>query len=295
MRMLKTFIKTLPRSPLHNSDDSEAKLGLIAGRGDLPLKIIDAALAKKLQVFVLCIYGQTPQDISVPDGVFIHWVSIGEIGSALSFFHSSKVKRIVMAGHMTRPSLSEIKPDFKGAMWLAKIGMKALGDDGLLRAIASLIEGEGFQIVSSQDIVESILVEERIYTKVVPDDIAKSDIERGIDVLKAMSPVDVGQAVVVQQGIVLGVEAIEGTDKLIERIGGLIRGGALPVLVKFSKVGQESRVDLPTVGLKTLINARNSGIRGIALEAHKTIMLDESAMIEFADKNDMFIIGMVSR
>ena len=171
-----------------------------------------------------------------------------------------------MAGALSRPTMNEIRPDWEGVKWLAKIGSKALGDDNLLKLIIGMIEGKGYKVVGPDDILADLLTPEGILSSIEPDEQAWKDIGRGVEILWALSPVDVGQAVVVQEGLVLGIEAIEGTDALIERSASLHRPGHGGILIKIAKHQQEQRVDLPTIGLETVHKALEAGLRGIAVE-----------------------------
>ena len=197
-----------------------------------------------------------------------------------------------MAGPVRRPSLASIRPDWRAAKFLARIGLRALGDDGLLGAIIKEFELEGFRVVGVHDVLGSLLAPEGPLGAIVPDAEARADIERGLEVARAIGAVDVGQAVVVQQGIVLGVEAVEGTDALIERAGRLKREGPGGVLVKIAKPGQERRADLPTVGVGTVQAAARAGLRGIAVEASMALVMDRPAGAAAADRAGLFVIGI---
>lgn len=269
---------------------SPKPLGLISGRGELPRDLIRAAQEQGRCIFIIGFHGQTDEDIL--QGHEHIWLKLGEVGRGLSFLKSHGVEEIVMAGHMTRPSLTELRPDWQGAKWLARIGAKALGDDNLLSFLIQLMEEEGFKVIGADDVLDTLLAPFGVITQAHPDQQASDDILRGQQVLKDLSLADVGQAVVVQQGIVLGVEAIEGTDALIERCGHLKRPGAAGVMVKQSKWQQDRRADLPTVGPETIKNLIKAGIRGLAVEADHTIMLNRQEMIRLADKNGLFITGI---
>ena len=174
----------------------------------------------------------------------------------------------------------------------AKTGARALGDDGLLSALVRALEDEGFRMVGADDVVSDLLAPQGPLGAVAPEAEAKADIALGIDVALALGALDVGQAVVVQQGLVLGVEAAEGTDALIERCGGLRRAGPGGVLVKVKKPGQDRRVDLPTIGVSTVTAAAAAGLSGIAVEAGGTLVMDRSAVAETADRVGVFVIGV---
>lgn len=241
---------------------------------------------------MLAFKGQTEEEFVA--GLPHIWLHFGEFGKALKYFEEYHIKEIVMAGTITRPSFKEIRPDWEGVKWLAKLGKKALGDDNLLKFLIEMMEELGYSVVGPTDILKDLLTPEGLLTSIEPDEQAWQDIGRGIEVLTILSPADVGQAVVVQEGLVLGVEAIEGTDRLIERVRSLKRPGLGGVLVKVAKIQQEQRVDLPTVGIKTIKKAVKSGLRGVALEAGRTLMLNRNEMLKLAQDEGLFVLGLVS-
>lgn len=153
-------------------------------------------------------------------------------------------------------------------------------------------ESEGFKVVGAHDVLGDLLAPLGTWGRVRPDEQAESDIRHGVKVAQGLGALDVGQSVVVQQGIVLGVEAIEGTDALIDRVGSLRRSGPGGVLVKLCKPGQDRRVDLPTVGPDTLKRAEAAGLRGIAVEAGGAIVVDLDRLVKEADRAGMFVAGI---
>jgi UDP-2,3-diacylglucosamine hydrolase len=193
---------------------------------------------------------------------------------------------------MKRPSLTSLKPDVKGAAMLARIGLRAFGDDSILRALKSELEREGFRIVGPDSILSSLLAGSGPFGTHRPDEAAQADIARGIEVARALGSVDVGQAVVVQQGIVLGVEAVEGTDALLQRVEHLRREGPRGVLVKLAKPAQDRRMDLPTIGPETVRRAEQAGLAGIAVESGGTLILDRDEMVRLADAAGLFVLGL---
>src|SRR5262249_47054346 len=160
-----------------------------------------------------------------------------------------------------RPSLSEIKPDLEGALLMAKFATRAHGDDGVLAIVVREIESRGFRVVGVHDLMKDITTPPGQCGRIGTDPTAERDVARGLEVAGALGIVDVGQAVVVQQGIVLGVESVEGTDALINRSGEVRRGGLGGVLVKIAKPYQERRADLPTIGPQTVKNVAAAGLR----------------------------------
>ena len=269
------------------------KLGIVAGRGKLPARLIEACRATGRDVFVVAIEGQTEE--AVVNGVSHHWVTLGAVGKALNLLREAGVAELVFAGPVTRPSLSSLRPDARTAKFLAKLGKAALGDDGLLSAIVREFEGEGFRVVGADDILGEMLAPMGPLGNIVPDEVALGDIARAATIARALGVLDVAQAVVVQQGIVLGIEAVEGTDALLARCKTLKCEGPGGVLVKVKKPMQERRVDLPTIGPRTVTAAADAGLRGIAIEAGNTLLIDRAAVTRTADAAGLFVVGIAGQ
>ena len=199
---------------------------------------------------------------------------------------------LVLAGGVRRPSLAMLRPDWRAAKLFARIGYKALGDDGLLSAIVAEFEREGFRVIGADQLLASGLAPEGPLGSLRPDSQALADIEHGQRIARALGILDIGQAVVVQQGLVLGVEANEGTDALQRRCAELRREGPGGVLVKIEKPGQERRTDRPTIGPQTVTFAAEAGLRGIAVEAGATIIVDRDEVVDRADRAGLFVFGI---
>ena len=266
------------------------KLGILAGGGELPQRLVEACRAAGREVFVLAFEGQT--DPGTVDGVEHAWSRLGAAGSAIETLRQAEVSELVMAGPIRRPSLKELRPDLRALQFMTKVSAQSLGDDGLLRAVVRALEDEGFRLLGLQDVLPGLLAAPGALGRHAPDAQAERDIARGLAVAKALGAADVGQAVVVQEGLVLGVEAIEGTDRLLARCAALRRAGPGGVLVKVKKPGQEERADLPTVGPKTLENALAAGLCGLALEAGGTLIVEPERVAEIADRAGLFVVGV---
>jgi hypothetical protein len=270
---------------------SKGKLGIIAGGGGIPHMLIKHCIDTGREFFVLALKDNADEDLV--DSSMPHlWIRIGQAGTGFDTFKKENVKEVVMIGVVKRPSVFDIVPDLKTAALLAKIGVKALGDDGILRVLANEIESEGMKVIGVHEVLTDILVKKGIYGKVKPDKQAILDIERGVEVALKLGEVDVGQAVIVQQGLVLAVEGIEGTDKLISRSKDYARGGVGGILIKLKKPQQDMRLDLPTIGTETVKKAHESGLRGIAVHEGNMLIADEAEVIKLADKLGLFIIGI---
>ena len=272
------------------AETGAAKLGIVAGGGELPGLVIAACRAEARPFHVLALSGHA--DPAVIGDAPADWIRLGEAGTGFKHLHDQGVAEVVMIGPVRRPSLRELAPDFRTARFFAKVGLKALGDDGLLRAVARELEEEGFRIVGVDDVLADCLAPLGLIGEAAPDAEAEADIGRGIAVALGLGALDVGQAVVVQQGIVLGVEAAEGTDRLIRRCGELRRDGPGGVLVKLKKPNQDRRIDLPTIGLATLHEAAAAGLRGIAVEAGGTLVLGRQSIGFEADRLGLFVVGI---
>ena len=266
------------------------KLGIVAGGGELPGHLIAACRASGRDFFVLALDGQA-EAATISDTPH-EWVRMGALGEGLDLLRGAGVEELVLAGRVRRPSLAEIRPDLRATKMFAKLGKALLGDDALLSAVVRELEGEGFAVIAPENVLGGLLAEERSYGRGVPDDGARRDIDRGIAVAKALGTVDVGQAVVVQEGLVLGVEAIEGTDALLGRCASLHRVGPGGVLVKTRKPDQEHRLDLPTIGVATVEAAAAAGLAGIAIEAGGALVVDAEAVARAADEAGLFVIGV---
>ncbi len=268
----------------------QPKLGILAGGGKLPSRLIDACQKTGRDFFVLAFTGHTDAEAlgAVPQA----WIRLGEIAKGFRLLREAGVEEVVLAGPVRRPTLKELRPDWQTIRFFSRIGLKALGDDGLLRAVLQEIENEGFRVVGLHTILPDILAGEGVMGRCSPDEQAWLDITHGLNILRVTGPLDIGQAIVVQQGIVLGLEAIEGTDALLERCGVVRRDGLGGVLVKTRKQGQEQRVDLPTIGPETVRQAANAGLRGIAVETGGTIIVDRDMTVSAADKAGLFLVGV---
>jgi DUF1009 family protein len=219
-------------------------------------------------------------------------VRLGAVGETLRILRENGAEELVMAGPVERPTLTQLRPDWHGAKMAARIGLRALGDDALLTAVIKEFENEGFRVIGLHDILDNLLMPAGALTPLRPDAQAEADIAQGIEVARALGALDVGQAVVVQQGIVLGVEAVEGTEALIERAGRVRREGLGGVLVKIAKPGQERRADLPAIGPGTVEQCASAGLRGIALQAGAALVLDRAKVIAAAERAGLFVLGI---
>jgi UDP-2,3-diacylglucosamine hydrolase len=272
-------------------------VGLIAGGGAMPFAVADSLAARGIDVVLFALKGACD-----PKGVERfrhHWISVGQVGRAVKLFRAEGCRDLVFIGSLVRPALSEIRLDFGtlrvlGQVWASFRG----GDDHLLSGIGRILERDGFRMVGIKDVAPDLLMPQGCLTRTTPDEHAAADIDRGRAVLRALSPFDIGQAAIVIDGHVVGIEDIEGTDGLLARVArlrdqGRIRAAAKRgVLVKAPKSGQDLRFDLPTVGPRTVEGVAQARLAGMAVIAGNTLAAEPQAMIEAADMAGLFISGV---
>jgi len=265
-------------------------LGIIAGGGDIPGMLVEECRAKGRDVFVLALKGHADADRfpKPPDA----WIRLGQASKGFKLLHDAGVRDLIVIGGVRRPSLLEMRPDFRTAMFMAKIGRRFFRDNSLLSAVALELEQDGFRLVPPEDLLNHMLVTDRLYSVARPDASARMDIDLGIATARDLGRRDIGQAAIIHQGRVLGVEDQEGTDALIRRCAAGNSDGPGGVLVKVCKPGQERRVDLPTIGVATVQAAASCGLRGIAVEAGGALIVDAEAVARAADSLGIFVVGI---
>jgi hypothetical protein len=272
-------------------------VGLIAAGGVMPFAVANSLVARGINPILFALRGAC--DPVAVERFRHHWISVGQLGRAVKLFRAENCRDLVFIGTLVRPALSEIRLDWGtlrviGRVWAAFRG----GDDHLLSGIGRILEQDGFRMVGIKDVAPDLLMPEGCITRKAPDQNAAADIARGREVLAALSPFDIGQAAIVIDGHVVGVEDIEGTDGLLARVARLRKEGriraeaARGALVKAPKRGQDLRFDLPTVGPRTIEGAVEAGLAGVAIVAGNTIVVEPQAMIEAADAAGLFVTGL---
>jgi len=276
----------------NRAGEPQARLTVLAGAGPLPGDIIAACEKTGREVFVIALKGITSPEFL---GATPHeWVHLGAIDRTIALLHECRTEEVVFAGPVKRPSLTSLRLDGRALKLMAnwRKNNHAGGDDKLLSMIIGELESEGFRVVGIDSILPDILAPMGTFGALSPNDEARADIDVGCRAARTLGSLDIGQAVVVQQGMVLGVEAIEGTDALLARCRDLRREGPGGVLVKLKKPGQEARIDLPTIGATTVRGAHAAGLVGIAIEAGGALVIDMPELITAADDAGLFIIGV---
>lgn len=264
------------------------RIGLIAGSGQFPLLFARAAREKGWLIFAAAYREEADPDLA-QYAQAMEWLYVGQISRLIKFFHQHGVTQAVMMGAISKPRvLTNVRPDMKALAMIAR--MDHTHDDALLREFADLIEKEGIQIKPSTMLLPELLAPPGIWTRRKPSKTENSDIRVGWRVAKEIGRLDIGQCVLIRSGSILAVEAIDGTDATIERGGRLGNGRA--VVVKVCKPNQDTRFDVPAVGLKTIETMHTAGARTLAIEAGKAVVFDRQAMIEKADAYKMAIVAL---
>ena len=276
--------------------------GLIAGWGRFPVQVAQKLKDQGRPVVAVAITGHASQELdSICDQVL--WAGVGKLGKHLRFFQRSGVKQVTMAGKLFKAELL-----YQGSVWFRHFPdltcIRTLGpclwgnkrdarDDQLLLAITSAYRRQGMEIFPATDIAPELLVHEGHLAGPHATKQGQQDTLFGWEIAKQMGGLDIGQAVTIKDGIVIAVEAIEGTDACISRTGELCKRGGW-TLVKVSKPDQDMRFDVPTIGPQTVQNVSNAGGKTIAIEAHKTIVVDQELTFRLAEQLGVSIVSLES-
>jgi len=272
-------------------------IGLIAAGGVLPFAVADSLSARGITPVFFALRGVC--DPAQVARFRHHWISIGQLGRLAKLLRTENCRDLMFIGALVRPALSEIRLDWKTLRAMPSV-LRAFrgGDDHLLSSVGRILEKDGFRMVGIKDAAPDLLMPQGCLTRAAPNPAADADIARGREVLRALSPFDIGQATIVVDGHVLGVEDIEGTDGLLARVARLRAEGRIRarpghgVLVKAPKSGQDLRFDLPTMGPRTIEGTAAAQLAGIAIVAGNTLVAEPQAMIEAADRAGLFIAGL---
>lgn len=283
-------------------------MGLIAGNGRFPFLLLDAARAQGLRVVVAAIKEETDPEMKEraagdPEGVRVHWMSLGELSRLIEMFQREGVTRAVMAGQVKHKQIfSSIRPDWRLAKLL--LNLRTRNTDMLLGAVAKVLADEGITLMSSTAFLEPMLAPVGVLTRRVPDETERGDIVYGLKVARGIAGFDLGQTVVIAAGACVAVEAMEGTDATIARAGELFRSLDLVAgdsaastlerrltVVKVAKPNQDMRFDVPVVGVPTIAAMVAAGATCLCVEAGRTLVFDREAMVTAADAAGIAMVG----
>jgi len=264
------------------------KLGIIAGGGEIPGLLIENCLSANREFFVIALQGSA--NLTSLKAVPHASVRIGAAGKIISILHQENVTEIVFTGDTHRPSLCSLRPDLWALKFLLKTRALSYGDDGLLRAIICAMEEEGFSIVGLHDLLPDLLIPEGVLTSAVPGLELTHDLSIGSNAARALGARDLGQAVIIYAGRVIAEEDIRGTDAMLQDVAALggVAGG---ILAKFPKPSQDRRIDLPTLGPRTVELAADAGLAGIVVESAGALIVSRDETVNLADQRGLFILA----
>ena len=274
----------------------EGPLGIICGSGSIPLAVAAAVERRGRRVMLFALRGLV--DARAVAAYPHCWIAIGQFGRFRRLARAEGCRDLVLVGGLVRPAIRQVRLDWATLVEMPRI-IRAFrgGDDHLLTGIGRILEGDGFRLLGAHEVAPDITAPSGALGRHRPDTGAAADIARGFEMLAAMSPFDVGQAVVIGKGHVLAVEAAEGTDAMLQRVAALREAGRirLPrgvgVLVKAPKQRQDRRFDLPSIGPDTVLHAAQAGLAGIAIVAGGTVLAEPQRLVEAADANGLFVLG----
>jgi UDP-2,3-diacylglucosamine hydrolase len=260
--------------------DSPIRWGLIAGNGQFPFLVLEAARSQGIDMAVIAIREEASPELEKITSR-LHWVSLGELSRTLELLHQEGVNRAVMAGQVKHNKIfSSIRPDWKLAKLLFSLPLK--NTDSLIGAIAKVLEAEGIQLVDSTTFLKPLIPAPGVLTRRAPDAREAADIAYGREIARQIAGLDLGQTVVIRDRACVAVEAMEGTDEAIERAARIAEDGFL-VVVKVSKPKQDMRFDVPVVGLKTVEVMQRCRVTALGMDAGRTLLFDRTRVIDAAD------------
>jgi len=259
-------------------------IGLIFGDTDFPKEILKKVKKRnKYLIIDLSKRGNFKNDSCS------HKSSIGQFGKIINILKKNKCNKVLFAGKVNKPNFSEIKLDFKGIYYIPRIIKSSkLGDAAILKEIIKILKEEKIKTISSLTFNPELTLKKGSYSKVKPNNQDKLDISKAIKTLNALGKYNFSQGAVVRNRKIIAIEGREGTQKMLRNCKNKkIKNKG--VLVKFPKKKQDLRIDLPTIGLKTLKECKEAGLKGIVLKGNKNIFLEKEKCLSFVNKNKMFV------
>ena len=261
-------------------------IGLIFGETNFPNEILKKIKKRKLKYLII----DLTKSRKFKSDKNSHTVSIGQFGKIIKILKQNKSNRVLFAGKVTRPNFSKLKLDLRGIYYMPRIIKSSkLGDAAILKEIIKILRQERIKTISSLSFNSELTLKKGTYSKVKPNKEDNKDIKKAILILNRLGKYTFSQGIIIRNNKVAAIEGKSGTEKMLKKIRSKKQKNK-GVLVKFPKKKQDLRIDLPTVGLKTLIQCKSVGLKGIVLKAKQNIFLEREKCISFANKNKMFIM-----
>ena len=263
-----------------------ARYGLIAGNGKFPFLVLEAARSRGLEVVVIAILEETFKEIESYSST-VHWVSLGQLGKLIKIFQQEGVTQAIMAGQVKHSQIfSTILPDLKMLKLLSSL--RSRNTDALIGAVARILEEEGITLIDSTTFLRPLLPQPGVMTDRSPNEEESKDIQYGQRIAREIARLDIGQSVVVREQACVAVEAMEGTDAVIRRAAE-VTGNQRITVVKVSKPKQDMRFDVPVIGLPTVKLMATVNASALAIDAYKTLVLDQEELLHFANDHGISI------
>ena len=271
--------------------EGKARYGLIAGNGQFPLLVLEAARSRGIEMVVAAIREEASPELEAR-AERLHWLGLGELSRLIRVFKSEGVSRAVMAGQVKHNQIfSSIRPDWKLFQLLLSLPQK--NTDSLIGGVAKILLEEGIVLEDSTLFLQPLLAEEGVLTRRSPTAEEQKNLDYGRQVARDLARWDIGQTVVVCEGACVAVEAMEGTDAVIRRAAQLAQGKPLCV-VKVAKPDQDMRFDVPVVGLPTITVMQECGATALSVDAGRTLLFDREQMLSDANEAGITIVGTQS-
>ena len=267
----------------------KAAVGILAGSGQFPFLVARAARERGCSVIVCGFAGNTDPALAREADAFT-LLPLGQLDRLIAFFKSHQVSRACMAGAILKPRDFSFRPDLRALRLLFRLALKGRGDDAVLRAVAAELEGDGITVIRPDDLAPALRGPAGILGQCRPSPDQWQDLRFGWSAARALGALDIGQCVVIKNGIIIAVEAIEGTDAALARAGELAGAGC--TLVKTAKPGQDERLDLPSLGAGTMALLARHSFACLAYEAEKTLFFDLGASLAAADAASIVVVGI---
>jgi len=262
-------------------------LGIIAGNGVYPRLIADAAREAGVKKIVAAAFTDETDPILQPQVDILEWMRVGQLGRLLKFFRGQDVHHAIMAGQIAPKNLFDLRPDLKALMLLGKL--KERNAESIFAAIADELAKIDVDLLPAATFLEDSIARPGLIAGPKLSLRQEQDVELGWNVAKEIARLDIGQTIIVKNGTIVAVEALEGTNEAIKRGGTLAREDA--VMIKVSKPNQDMRFDVPVIGVETIRIAAESGVRVIAIEAGKTLLLERDAVANLAETASISMVG----
>lgn len=265
-------------------------IAIVAGQGLLPKIVYQGCLKKGLKCTIIGLKGEL-DEILFPN-IKYQLFPPHKISLIFEYLKRLNISNIVIAGRVKRKHLSKLILDKTGVLIFKEIIKSGLNDSSIYSAITKAIDKEGFKIIPPELIAEDILTKKGSMNSVRITEKLKKDINKGVEILRGIIEHDVGQALIIDNGLVLGVEAVEGTNHLIKRCAKYRENTKGGILIKLCKPHQDKRLDLPCIGPDTIKTIARYGYKGIVIEAKKSIIIASTEVIKFASNRGIFIYGI---